>query len=410
MEEGRAAQSSGGTERGLPPRAGGPMHESPVKQLLAFGQSPWLDFIQRSLLRSGELERMIDEWGLRGITSNPVIFEKAIAQTHEYDVDIADLAKRGLGAELIYESLAIEDVRHAADLLLPVYEATDGADGFVSLEVSPHKANDAGETIAEAKHLWAALKRPNVMLKVPGTAEGLTALRALLTEGINVNVTLLFSVKRYRDVLSAHLEGLEAAAAAGRKLSRIASVSSFFLSRIDTLVDRRLDELAAAGGARASAAAALRGQAAIASARCAYVAFEEVIASPRFQRVRERGARPQRLLWASTGTKDAAYSDVKYVEALIGPQTINTMPLDTLKAYHDHGRPQPRLTGHAEEAAAILEQLASIGIDIDTVTAELLDEGIAKFVQPHDALLEILEIARQSALGAHVEGKQREGA
>lgn len=383
------------------------LHRSPVKRLLHYGQSPWLDFMKRSLLVSGELERMIVEWGVRGVTSNPAIFEKAIAQTHEYDGDIASLAKKGLSATEIHETIVLQDVGHAADLLLPVYEATDGGDGFVSLEISPHKADDAGETIAEAKRLWAALRRPNVMLKVPGTEEGLTAVRALLAEGVNVNVTLLFSVKRYQDVLTSHLEGLEAAAAAGRNLARIGSVASFFLSRIDTAVDARLDALATNGDARGRVAAALRGEAAIASARRAYMAFEELTASPRFRRLAERGARPQRLLWASTGTKNAAYGDVKYVEALIGPQTINTMPLETLHAYHDHGRPEQRLTGHDGEAAATLRQLADVGVNLDAVTSELLRDGIDRFARSHDALLEILEIARQSALPAAV--KKRRG-
>jgi transaldolase len=383
------------------------LKQSPVKNLLQLGQSPWLDDIGRSLLASGELERMILEWGVRGLTSNPSIFENAIAQTHEYDGDIATLAREGRSAVEIYEAIVVRDVQHAADLLLPVFESTGGGDGFVSLEVSPHKANDAGETIAEAKRLWTMLHRPNVMVKVPGTEEGLTALRALLAEGINVNVTLLFSVRRYHDVMAAHLEGLEAAASAGRDLARIASVASFFLSRIDTAVDARLDELAAADDARGRIAGVLRGEAAIASARRAYTAFEELTAAPRFRRLAKRGAHAQRLLWASTSTKNQAYSDVKYVDALIGPHTVSTMPLETMHAYDDHGRPDRRLNGRDAEGAATLEQLAKLGVGLDGVTSELLREGIDKFTRSYDALLEILEIARQSALGLGDGAKKR---
>ena len=380
---------------------------SPVKALLDFGQSPWLDFIQRGLLNDGELERMIAEWGLRGLTSNPVIFEKAIAHTHEYDCDIAALARDGSSAEEIYETLAIQDVQQAADALLPVYESTDRADGFASLEVSPHKAHDSDATVAEAKRLWASLGRRNVMIKVPATGEGLIALRALLAEGINVNVTLLFSVKRYREVLQAHLEGLEEAIAGGKDPVRIASVASFFLSRVDTMVDTELDRLASAGDARMASASSLRGEAAIASARRAYAVFEEFIATAPFRKLKAQGARPQRLLWASTGTKDPAYSDVKYVEALIGPQTVNTMPLETIRAYDDHGESALRLTGHADDAAATLARLEELGIDLDAVTAALLRQGIDKFVKPYDALIRSLETARRSALAMGNVGTDR---
>lgn len=373
---------------------------SPVKTLLEFGQSPWLDFIQRGLLTGGELEKMIADWGLRGLTSNPVIFEKAIAHTDEYDMDIEALAREGSSAEEIYETLAVQDVQQAADLLLPVYEESDRSDGFASLEVSPHKANDAEATVAEAKRLWAALGRRNVMIKVPATAEGLVALRALLADGINVNVTLLFSVDRYREVLQSHLAGMEEAIAAGKDPGRIASVASFFLSRVDTLVDARLDELAAEDDARSREAAALRGETAIASARHAYAVFEEFLATTRFRKISSQGARPQRLLWASTGTKDPAYSDVKYVEALIGPLTVNTMPLETIRAYDDHGQPELRLAGHADDAAAKLRQLAELGVDLHEVTEELLQQGIDKFVKPYDSLIDCLETARRSALAA----------
>ena len=372
--------------------------KSPVKALLDYGQSPWLDFIQRGLLAGGGLERMISQWGLRGLTSNPVIFEKAIAHTDEYASDIAALSREGSNAEEIYETLAVQDVQQAADLLLPVYERTDRADGFASFEVSPHKANDAEATIAEAKRLWGVLGRRNVMLKVPATEAGLIALRALVADGINVNVTLLFSVQRYRQVLEAHLLGMQKAIAAGHDPGRIASVASFFLSRVDTMVDAELDRLAAAGDARGREAAKLRGEAAIASARHAYSVFEEFVDSAPHRAISEHGARPQRLLWASTGTKDPAYSDVKYVEALIGPRTVNTMPLQTIRAYDDHGKPQLRLTGQAGDAYAKLQQLGKLGLDLDDITERLLHQGIEKFVKPYDSLITSLEVARRSAL------------
>jgi transaldolase len=367
---------------------------SPVRRLADFGQSPWLDFIQRGLVRSGELERMIREWGLAGMTSNPVIFEQAIAKTDDYAADIERLARAGKAAEEIYEALAIDDVRSAADRFRPVYDTALGADGFVSLEVSPHLARDALRTVAAAKRLWAALDRPNVMIKVPGTTEGLTALRQLLAEGVNVNVTLLFSVARYRAVADAYLAGIEAALASDRDVDRVASVASFFLSRIDTVVDRKLDRLVAANGSVGEEAQALRGEAAIASARLAYAAFEEIVATERFRRLAVRGARPQRLLWASTGTKDESYGDIKYVEPLIGPLTVNTMPLATLRAYADHGCPASRLPGTRLQAEQCEAALARLGIRLESIAAVLLEDGLDKFVRPYDALLETLEKTR----------------
>jgi transaldolase len=367
---------------------------SPVKRLFDFGQSAWLDFIERDLLVSGELTRLIDEWGLRGMTSNPAIFEKAIANTRQYDDDIARLARDGLPAQQVYEALAIADVRKAADLFRPIYDATAAFDGYVSLEVSPHLALDAEATIADARRLWSALERPNIMIKVPGTRPGLDAIRQLIGEGINVNVTLLFSVPRYAEVAGAYAAGLAIAQRAGRPLERIASVASFFLSRIDTAVDRQLDARANADPACASDAARLRGSAAIASARLAYSAFEASVTGERWEALAGRGARPQRLLWASTGTKDRAYSDVKYVEPLIGPDTVNTMPLETLRAYHDHGAPALRLRGYREEADRTIAALAALSIDIEAVAAQLLEEGIEKFVQPYDTLLGAIEEVR----------------
>ena len=354
---------------------------NPLLQLKALGQSVWLDHIDRGLIASGELVRLITEDGLAGLTSNPTIFEKAIGQGHQYD----DAIRAGLGPRLdvkaLYEALAIADVQAAADAFAPVYADTRGADGYVSLEVSPHLADDTEATLAEARRLWAALERPNVMIKVPGTQAGLGAIRALVAEGVNVNVTLLFGVTRYREVVDAFLDGLETRAAMGAPVEQVASVASFFLSRIDTLVDRRLDAL------QGEAPRELRGRAAIAAARLAYGHYKEWTAGGRWRRLAGYGARPQRLLWASTSSKDPQYSDVKYVEALIGPDTVNTMPPQTLAAYRDHGRPAPRLEEDSAQAAALPGELQGLGIDLDAVAGELEREGVAKFVQPFDALL-----------------------
>lgn len=370
------------------------MNDSPLKRLPDFGQSPWLDFIQRGLLERGELRRMIDSWGLRGITSNPAIFEQAITQTRDYEGDIERLARLGKNAVEIYEALALDDVRRAADMFLPVFEESHGADGFVSLEVSPHLAHDTQGAIADARRLWTALDRPNVMIKVPGTEAGVAAIRLLLAEGININVTLLFSVGRYREVLDGYVDGLEAASRAGRRIEQIASVASFFLSRIDTAVDHELESIASAGDARSAPAVQLLGRAAIASARCAYQVFEQHLSSGAFRGLAVRGARPQRLLWASTGTKNPRYENTKYVEPLIGPHTVNTLPLGTLQAYHERGRPQQRLAGTGEEGRHTLDALARLGIDLDSLTAQLLDQGIEKFIEPYDRLLASLEEQR----------------
>lgn len=371
------------------------MTASPVKRLRELGQSPWLDFLGRGLLKSGELRQMIRDWGVSGVTSNPVIFEKAIAHTDDYRAEIVRLARSGKSAKEVCESLVLDDVRAAAELLDPVYRETSGADGFVSLEVSPHLARDALATVAEAKRLWSLLDRPNVMIKVPGTREGLVATRSLLGDGINVNVTLLFSIDRYRDVLEAYFAGLEDALGAGRRVDRIASVASFFLSRIDTEIDQEIDSLTTSGDAGAREAQTLRGSAAVASARVAYAILVRSLASERFLRLRDRGAHAQRLLWASTGTKDPAYSPIKYVEPLIGPHTVNTMPLETLNAYHSTGEPRARLTAEVEADEVLLDALGTSGIDLAQATADLLDEGIEKFVKAHDSLIGALDAVLQ---------------
>jgi transaldolase len=324
------------------------------------------------------------------MTSNPSIFEKAIADSHDYDEDIRSIASSGKGAETIYETLSQRDVRSAADEFRPLYERTDGKDGYVSLEVNPHLAHDTKGTIEEGRRLWAALDRPNVFIKVPGTADGLPAIQQLIGEGISVNVTLLFGLPRYRQVAEAYLAGLEARAAQGQPLKHIASVASFFVSRIDALVDPLLEKLMAQGCKESDLAREAHGQVAIASAKMAYQIYKEIFAGDRFRELAAKGGRTQRLLWASTGTKNPDYSDVKYVEALIGPDTVNTAPLETLNAYRDHGEPKARLEHHVKEAHWLLARLAELGIDIDKVTRQLEDEGVEKFNKPFDKLMETL--------------------
>jgi transaldolase len=337
---------------------------------------------------------MIEEDGLRGMTSNPSIFEKAIAESKDYDEDIRAIASSGKGAATIYETLSQRDVESAADEFRPLYDQTDGADGYVSLEVNPHLAHDTKGTIEEARRLWAALNRPNVLIKVPATADGLPAIQQLIGEGISVNVTLLFGLPRYRQVAEAYIAGLEARAAQGQPLKHLASVASFFISRIDALVDPMLEKLIAPSCKESDLAAKARGQVAIASARMAYQIYKEIFAGERFRKLAAKGGRTQRLLWASTSTKNPDYSDVKYVEALIGPDTIDTAPMETLNAYRDHGKPKARLEHQVGEAHWLLEQLPELGIGIDDVTRQLEDEGIEKFNKPFDKLMETL--ARRS--------------
>ncbi|MER3405527.1 MAG: transaldolase [Chloroflexota bacterium] len=374
------------------------MSENPLLKLQSFGQSIWLDFLSRTLIASGQLKRLIEEDGLRGVTSNPAIFEKAIAGSSDYDDDIRTLARQSKSAAEIYEALTVADVQAAADLFRPVYDHLDGRDGFVSLEVSPHLAYDTEGTIAEARHLWGRLGRPNVLIKVPATKPGLPAIRQLIAEGVNVNVTLLFGLPRYREVAEAYIAGLEDRAAQGQSLDHVASVASFFLSRIDVLLDPVLEHIAQEGGARGEIARGLIGEVAVASAKVAYQIYKEVYSSERFQRLARQGARTQRLLWASTSTKNPAYSDVKYIEPLIGPETVNTMPLETLNAYRDHGNPAPRLEDGVEHAYRVLKQLAQVGVDLDRATQQLEQEGVHKFVVPYDSLMALLESKRMAVL------------
>ena len=366
------------------------MKANPLRTLETFGQSVWLDYIRRDLITGGQLRRLIEEDGLRGMTSNPAIFEKAIVGSHEYEEDIRAMARQGRKVDAIYEALSQRDVQGAADVFRSVYDKTDGKDGYVSLEVSPHLAHDTKGTVEEAHRLWKALARPNVFIKVPATTEGLPAIQELISEGINVNVTLLFGLPRYRQVAEAYLAGLAARAARGKPLKPVASVASFFVSRIDSLVDPLLDHVIQQGGGPPALAKTLHGQVAIASAKAAYQLYKEIFGSGRFKTLADQGARVQRLLWASTSTKNPDENDVKYVEALIGPDTVSTVPLQTLEAYRDHGDPKARLEHHVQEARLLLERLPKVGINLDQVTQQLEDEGVVKFKQPFDKLLQTL--------------------
>ena len=372
------------------------MQQNPLLKLQSLGQSVWLDYLRRGLIASGDLGRLVAEDGLRGVTSNPSIFQNAISGSHDYDQQIAELVAEGRSAAEVYEAIAVQDIRSAADVFRPTYDALGGRDGFVSIEVSPSLAHDADGTIREARRLWGEIARPNVLIKVPATREGLVAIRRLIGEGINVNVTLLFGLPRYREVVDAYLGGLEDLAGAGGEIGRIASVASFFLSRIDTAVDPQLERMMLGSGEMAELARRAHGQVAIASAKMAYSTYKDIFTSDRFSALKSRGARPQRLLWASTSSKNPAYSDVKYVEPLIGPDTVNTMPTETLNAYRDHGDPAPRLTEGLDEAKAVLEGLPSLGIQLDEVTANLEAEGVRKFADAFSKLISALDQKRPS--------------
>ncbi len=359
---------------------------NPLKRLQEHGQSVYLDEIRRSWLEDGTLQTLIDRDGLRGVTSNPAIFHKAITQSDDYAGAIGRLAGRGASVADAYEEIVVEDIQRAADLFRPTYDASGGKYGFVSLEVSPELANDAAGTYAEATHLWGLLDRPNVFIKVPATVPGLQAIERLIGDGINVNVTLLFGLERYERVIDAYLAGLERRLASGAEVRGVNSVASFFLSRFDVMVDPMLDELGT------EAAQRLRGQAAIAYAKVAYETFSRRFSAqdPRWARLAAAGARVQRLLWASTGTKDPSYPDTKYVEPLIGPETVNTMPLETLDAYRDHGEPASRVAEGLAEAKQVIASLSALGIDMEGVADRLEAEGVEKFVTPFRHLLETM--------------------
>ncbi len=362
---------------------------SKLSDLSAAGTAVWLDFVDRKFLEAGGLKKLVEEDGLTGVTSNPSIFEKAMGHGDAYDDTLAAFDKENPGAATIdrYEHLAIEDIKAAAETLAPVYERLDAKDGYVSLEVSPYIADDTDATIAEAQKLWAAVDRPNLMIKIPGTVAGGPAISATIAAGINVNVTLLFSLDAYIRVAEAYAAGLEERVRQGQPIDRIASVASFFVSRIDTTIDKQIDARLKDGDAEAEALKAVRGKVAIANAKQAYAWYQDFVASDRWQALAAKGAQPQRLLWASTGVKDPAYPDTLYIDTLIGPDTVNTMPPKTMDAFRDHGTVATTLTADVDAARHVLAEADRLGLDLPGVTDSLVLEGVASFTSAFDDLL-----------------------
>jgi transaldolase/glucose-6-phosphate isomerase len=376
---------------------------NPLRQLESLGQAVWLDYLHRRILEDGALQRLIDDDGLKGLTSNPSIFEKALGEGDYYDQRLQAALKTTDGSPTaIYERIAVADIQAAADIFRPTFDRLGGRDGFVSLEVSPRLANDTEGTIAEAHRLWRAVDRPNLMIKVPGTKAGAPAIRRLIGEAINVNVTLLFGVGAYLDVAAAHISGLEAAKAAGHDVSRIHGVASFFVSRIDTKVDKAIDARLAETPApeEARRLKRLRGRIGIANAKRAYQRYLEIIATPQWKALAAAGAQPQRVLWASTGVKDPAYPDTLYADELIGADTIDTLPPATLDAFRDHGHVSETLTAGVAEAEHDLAEAHGLGIDLDTVTDKLVVEGVEAFEKAFDQLLKAVEGKRAQFAGA----------
>ncbi|MGR6036317.1 MAG: transaldolase [Candidatus Nitrosoglobus sp.] len=361
-------------------------------KLLEFGQSYWIDNLTRGMIKKGDLKRRVEEEGLRGVTSNPSIFNTAITSSEDYDTQIHTLFLEDRSPAEIYEALVTTDIRDACDILRPLYDQLAGQDGFISLEVSPHLAHDTQGSIEEARRLWQRVARPNLFIKIPGTAEGIPAIEELLFEGININITLLFSIERYEAVAQAYLKALERRLEAGQPVNNIASVASFFLSRIDVLVDQLLSQQISREGNSPSASRLqeLQGKMAVANAKLAYQRFKHIIHSDRWKRLQAKGAQVQRMLWASTSTKNPNYRDVMYVEPLIGPHTINTMPEKTITAFANHGAVAETIEENLEEAQKTASDLAQVGIDFKEVTAQLEKEGVQKFIDPYDALLELL--------------------
>jgi transaldolase len=370
---------------------------NPLLELKALGQSVWLDDIDRGDLLSGRFGRLIDEDGLAGATGNPTIFEHSITHDTTYDEQIQQLIRERKSAQQIYEALAITDEQMVADLLHPLYEQTGGQDGFVSIEVSPYLAHDTEKTLAEVRRFWQTIDRPNLMVKIPSTPAGLPAIRQALAEGININITLMFSLDNYHQVAEAYLSALEESLAAGKDISRIASVASFFVSRVDVLVDQLLEDKikATSTSAEQQKLKALQGKAAIANARLAYQSFKRLFGTPRFEALRQHGARVQRPLWASTGTKNPAYRDVLYIEELIGPNTVNTMPLKTLESFRDHGRVRLSIEEDIPQSQAVLSALEAAGIEYQQVTSQLQKEGVRKFIDSFDKLFQCIEDKRR---------------
>jgi transaldolase len=371
------------------------MANAKIAALLAEGQSVWQDDISRGMLGSGFLKKMVEETGVRGVTSNPTIFEKAIAAGSAYDEQIASLLSDGKSALEIFEAVEVDDIRNACDVLRPVYDESDGADGFISIEVSPDAARDADSTREQVRRLWDVVDRPNLMVKIPGTKECFPVINEMLAEGRNINITLLFSIDAYRAVANAYIEALEKRMANGEDIHNVASVASFFVSRVDTLVDKKLDEkIAAADDADKAGLAALKGTIAVANARLAYAAFQELFSGPRWEKLSAAGARVQRPLWASTGTKNPAYSDTLYVDTLIGPDTVNTMPGKTMEAFIDHGTVARTVDADFEGAWNKIAALQAAGIDIKTITDQLEEEGITSFITSFETLLAGVESKR----------------
>lgn len=366
---------------------------NPLLELNRLGQSVWLDFITRGFMTEGTLAKLINDDGVSGVTSNPTIFQKAIAGGSEYDADISAYIREGKDAPAIFEALAIADIQRACDLFRPVYDRTQAADGYVSLEVNPHLARDTQGTLAEARRLFKGVARPNVMIKIPATKESLPAIEQALGEGININVTLIFALQRYQEVMDAWLGGLERLVAAGRSAATVASVASFFVSRVDSLVDGLLEKKIATN----PEAQTLLGKAAVANARLAYDLFLQVRRGPRFQALAAKGARVQRPLWASTSTKNPNYRDVLYVEELIGKDTVDTLPLATVDAFRDHGKTAATLPGDAAAAKASIQLLSKVGISMDQVTRQLEEEGLKLFADSYDSLMKSLK-EKQDAL------------
>jgi transaldolase len=370
---------------------------NPLLELKALGQSIWLDDIDRGQLLSGLLGRLIDEDGLTGATGNPTIFEHSITHDTTYDEQMQQLIAEGKSPQEIYEALAMTDEKSVADLLRPTYERTGGQDGFVSIEVSPYLADDTEKTLKEVRRFWETIDRPNLMVKIPSTPAGVPAIRQALSEGININITLIFSLENYRQVAEAYLSALEDRLAAGKDISRIASVASFFVSRVDVLVDKLLEDKmkATSVSAEQQKLKALQGKAAIANARLAYQEFKRLFGTSRFEALRQHGARVQRPLWASTGAKNPAYRDVLYVEELIGPNTVNTMPLKTLESFRDHGRVRLSVEEDIPQAQAVFAALEAAGINYEQVTKQLQEEGVQKFIDSFDKLFECIDNKRK---------------
>ncbi|MDE2768921.1 MAG: transaldolase [Chloroflexota bacterium] len=375
------------------------MSQTPLHELHAHGQSVWLDFLSRDLVDSGELARLVAEEGVRGMTSNPTIFQEAIKGSDTYDEDIRRLGAQGFSPEEMFEAIAVDDIAAACDVLRPVFDESGMTDGFVSLEVSPRLAHDTEGTVEEARRLLASVNRPNLMIKVPATPAGLPAVETLISEGVNVNITLIFAQAVYRGVVDAYLSALENRAAAGKPVDDVASVASTFVSRIDTAVDAQLEALLAERPGDADEIRSLLGKAAIANSKAVYEIFEEISASERYQALAADGAQPQRPLWASTSTKNPEYPPTLYVDELIGPKTVNTMPSVTMDAFREQGEVQSTVSSDPDYWSGVLERLAALGVDLDAIMDQLQEEGVQKFIDSYDDLLQDLE-AKAGALAS----------